>query len=96
MPAFEALAASPAVRLFVERAQAVAPDFVLDTTNAGAVAAICRQLDGMPLAIELAAARAGLLPPEGLLRRLEHRLSLLTGGAPDLPERQQTLRQTLA
>jgi predicted ATPase/DNA-binding NarL/FixJ family response regulator len=96
MPAFQALAASPAVRLFVERAQAVAPDFVLDAGNAGAVAAICRQLDDMPLAIELAAARVGLLRPEALLQRLEHRLPLFTGGAPDLPERQQTLRQTLA
>jgi predicted ATPase/DNA-binding CsgD family transcriptional regulator/transcriptional regulator with XRE-family HTH domain len=91
-----ATVASPAVRLFVERAQAVAPDFVLDLANAPAVAAICRRLDGMPLAIELAAARVGLLGPEALLRRLEHRLPLLTGGAADLPERQQTLRHTLA
>jgi non-specific serine/threonine protein kinase len=92
----EALVATPAVRLFVERARAVSPDFILDAGNAQAVAAICRRLDGMPLAIELAAARVGLLRPEALLRRLEHRLPLLTGGAPDLPERQQTLRQTLA
>jgi predicted ATPase len=93
LPSLEALVAAPAVRLFVERAQAVAPDFVLDAGNAHAVARICRGLDGMPLAIELAAARAGLLRPEALLRRLEHRLPLLTGGAPDMPERQQTLRQ---
>ncbi len=92
----QAIATSPAVRLFVELARAVAPDFALDTGNAPAVAAICRRLDGLPLAIELAAARAGLLGPEALLRRLEHRLPLLTGGAPDLPARQQTLRQTLA
>jgi predicted ATPase/transcriptional regulator with XRE-family HTH domain len=92
----EALVATPAVRLFVERAQAVASDFILDAGSAQAVAAICRRLDGLPLAIELAAARAGLLRPEALLRRLEHRLPLLTGGAPDVPERQQTLRQTLA
>jgi predicted ATPase/transcriptional regulator with XRE-family HTH domain len=92
----ETLVATPAVRLFVERAQAVASDFILDAGSAQAVAAICRRLDGMPLAIELAAARVGLLRPEALRRRLEHRLPLLTGGAVDLPERQQTLRQTLA
>jgi len=92
----EELADAPAVRLFVERAQAAAPEFRLDASNAHLVAAICRRLDGMPLAIELAAARAQLLRPEALLGRLERRLPLLTGGAPDLPERQQTLRQTLA
>jgi predicted ATPase/transcriptional regulator with XRE-family HTH domain len=91
----ETLAASPAVRLFLERAQAVAPDFELDLGNAPAVAAICRRLDGLPLAIELAAARMGLVSPEDLLRRLEQRMPLLTGGAVDLPERQQTLRRTL-
>jgi predicted ATPase/transcriptional regulator with XRE-family HTH domain len=94
--ALTAMAASPAVRLFVERAQAVAPEFVLDAGNAHAVAAICRQLEGLPLAIELAAARVRLLRPGALLRRLERRLPLLTGGAPDLPDRQQALRQTLA
>ena len=88
-PALEAIAATAAVRLFVERAQATAPDLVLDARNAPAVAAICRRLDGMPLAIELAAARAGLLQPDALLRRLERRLPLLTAGAVDLPERQQ-------
>jgi predicted ATPase/transcriptional regulator with XRE-family HTH domain len=86
---------SPAVQLFVERAHAVAPEFVLDSSNAIAVAEVCRRLDGMPLAIELAAARAGLLQPAALLQRLERRLPLLTRGATDLPERQQTLRQTL-
>ncbi len=95
-PALAAPAAAPAVRLFVERAQAVAPTFVLDRRNAPAVAAICRRLEGMPLALELAAARVGLLSPEALLRRLERRLPLLVGGAPDLPERQQALRHTLA
>jgi predicted ATPase len=92
----EATTASPAVRLFVERAQAVAPHFVVDASNAQAVGAICRRLDGIPLAIELVAARAELLAPQALLRRLEGRLPLLMAGAPDLPERQQTLQRTLA
>ncbi|MBV9323653.1 MAG: tetratricopeptide repeat protein [Chloroflexi bacterium] len=90
-----ALVAYPAVRLFVERAQAVAP-FRLEPTNAEAVAAICRRLDGLPLALELAAARAAVLPPAALLHRLERRLPLLVGGAPDLPPRQRALRATLA
>jgi predicted ATPase len=92
----EEIAASPAAQLFVARAQTLAPDFGLDPHNAEAIAAICRRLDGLPLAIELAAARVGLLGAAALLRRLEHRLPLLTGGSIDLPERQQTLRQTLA
>jgi predicted ATPase len=91
----EAIAASPAVRLFVDRARAIGADFALDATNAQAVAAICRHLDGIPLAIELAAARTLLLPPEDLLRRMERRLPVLTSGAADLPARQRTLRQTL-
>jgi predicted ATPase len=83
------------VRLFTERAHAADPDFQLTAGNAAAVAEICRRLDGLPLAIELAAARVRLLPPPALLARLDHRFSLLTGGARDLPARQQTLRNTL-
>jgi predicted ATPase len=83
------------VSLFVERARAVAPGFELTDANAGAVAEICRRLDGLPLAIELAAARVRLLPPQELASRLDQRFSLLTGGARDLPERQRTLRNTL-
>jgi predicted ATPase len=83
------------VGLFVERAHAVAPGFELTAANAGAVAEICRRLDGLPLAIELAAARARLLPPEALAARLDRRFSVLTGGSRDLPERQRTMRNTL-
>ena len=81
------------VSLFVERAHAVAPGFELTDANAGAVAEICRRLDGLPLAIELAAARVRLLPPQALASRLDQRFSVLTGGARDLPERQRTLQQ---
>src|SRR6516164_8211083 len=84
-----------AVQLFVERARAVAPGFVLTSGNAAAVAEICRRLDGLPLAIELAAARVKVLPPQALLARLDDRMGLLTGGAVDLPERQRTLKTTL-
>jgi predicted ATPase/transcriptional regulator with XRE-family HTH domain len=92
----EQLARSPAVALFAERAQAATADFALDAENAPAVAEIVRRLDGLPLAIELAAARARVLPPAALLSRLERRLPLLTGGARDAPARQQTLRDTVA
>lgn len=84
-----------AMQLFVERARAVKPAFTLDETNRRAVAEICVQLDGLPLAIELAAARSKLLSPQAILARLSSRLSLLTGGARDLPQRHQTLRNTL-
>jgi predicted ATPase/DNA-binding CsgD family transcriptional regulator len=94
-PASE-VAANPAVMLFVQRATDVRPGFTLTDENADAVAEICRRLDGLPLAIELAAARVKLLPPRALLSRLERRLPLLTGGARDLPERQRTLRDTIA
>ncbi len=92
----DAIAGNEAVRLFVERARSVRPDFALDDSNAGAVAEIVSRLDGLPLAIELAAARSRLLSPGAMLPRLEHRLDLLAGGMRDLPERQQTLRGAIA
>jgi predicted ATPase/DNA-binding SARP family transcriptional activator len=84
-----------AVRLFIERARAVKPGFEVTSRNASAVAEICYRLDGLPLAIELAAARIKLFPPAALLTRLNRRLLLLTGGARNLPLRQQTLRNTI-
>jgi predicted ATPase len=85
-----------AVRLFIARAVAVRPDFRVTNDNAPAVAAIAARLQGMPLAIELAAARVKLLSPEAILERLEHQLAILAAGARDLPERQQTLRGAIA
>ena len=87
---------SGAVELFLARAQALQPDFTLTEGNTPAVAAVCSRLDGLPLAIELAAARSTLLSPQELFERLERRLPLLTGGARDVDERQQTLRNTIA
>jgi len=91
----EDVMSSMAVRLFVARARAVRPEFRLDADNAWAVAEICRRVDGLPLAIELAAARVGLLPPPALLQRLTHRLTALAVGARDLPDRQRTLRAAI-
>ena len=95
LPRLDVLAHYPAVELFIQRAIAVKPDFALTEDNAPVIAEICARVDGLPLAIELAAARIKLLPPQALLSRLGHRLTLLTGGARDLPTRQQTLRNTI-
>src|SRR5206468_4460076 len=78
------------------RGQAVKPDFQLTQANARAIAEICGRLDGLPLAIELAAARIKLFPPQALLARLDQRLAVLTGTSRDVPTRQQTLRNTIA
>src|SRR5262249_13513749 len=85
----------PAVALFVDRARAVNHDFAITESNAGAVAEICRRLEGLPLAIELAAARTRLLHPPPLLHRLATSLDALGTGSVDLPERQHTLRATV-
>jgi predicted ATPase/serine/threonine protein kinase len=95
IPPLGTLSGLPAIALFVERARAVKHEFALTRGNAPVVAAICTRLDGLPLAIELAAARIKLLSPSAMLARLEGRLNLLTGGARDLPSRQQTLRGTV-
>ncbi|MFL5759950.1 MAG: ATP-binding protein [Thermomicrobiales bacterium] len=90
------LSSNAAVQLFVDRAVEAAFGFTLDAHNAAAIAGICRRLDGLPLAIELAASRVGLLPPKTLLERLTHRLPALTAGARDAPARQRTLRDAIA
>ena len=96
LPGLVALSQYEAVTLFIARAQAVKPEFQVTNANAPAVAEICVRLDGLPLAIELAAARSKVLPPLALLARLGQRFTLLTSGAQDIPARQQTLRNTIA
>ena len=91
----EQLSHYPAVRLFVARAQRAKSGFALTNENASAVTEICRRLEGLPLAIELAAARIRVMSPATILSRLEHQLTLLTGGPRDMPVRQQTMRATL-
>ena len=96
LPPLDVLAAVPAVALFVRQATARQPSFALTAENAPTIAAICARLDGLPLAIELAAARSRILSPSQIRARLESRLDLLVGGGLDLPARQQTLRQAIA
>jgi predicted ATPase/DNA-binding XRE family transcriptional regulator len=96
LPALSDLAQYAAVALFVQRARAVQPTFELTPANAATVVEICQRLDGLPLAIELAAAWIKVLPPVALRSRLEHQLALLTGGAQDLPERQRTMQAAIA
>jgi predicted ATPase/serine/threonine protein kinase/DNA-binding CsgD family transcriptional regulator len=95
LPDLAALSHFAAVGLFISRAQAVKPDFHMTVTNAHAIAEICSRLDGLPLAIELAAARIKLLPPQALLARMRHRLDVLTSTSRDVPVRQQALLNTI-
>jgi len=95
LPALEELSQYEAVQLFIARAQDVQPAFAVTNASAPAVVEICARLDGLPLAIELAAARVRLLPPEALLARLGNRLKIVSGGTRDLPERQRTLRAVI-
>ena len=95
LPALASLSQYEAVALFVERAQAAKSGFTVTNENAPAIAQVCVAVDGLPLAVELAAARVRVLSPQALLGRLDQRLKLLTGGAQDLDERQQTVRATI-
>jgi predicted ATPase/DNA-binding CsgD family transcriptional regulator len=95
LPGLAVLQKNAAVTLLLQRAQALKPDFLLTADNARDIAEICLHLDGLPLAIELAAARLKLLSPQDLLARLSHRLQVLTSGVQDAPARQQTLRNTI-
>jgi predicted ATPase/DNA-binding response OmpR family regulator/Tfp pilus assembly protein PilF len=95
LPPLDELRRVPALALFTERAQTIQPDFILTAENAAAVTQLCIHLDGLPLAIELAAARINVLPPQAMLTRLSNPFSLLVGGEQDRPERHQTIRNTL-
>jgi predicted ATPase/DNA-binding XRE family transcriptional regulator len=95
-PTLEALTQAPSVQLFVQRVQALRPAFSLSAETGQVVAAICRRLDGLPLAIELAAARSNVLSPKALLERLERHLPVLSDGPRDMPARQRSLRHTIA
>ncbi len=95
VPPVDVLSRYSAIALFVQRAIAAKPDFELNSENAPAIIEICARLDGLPLAIELAAARVKVLSPSSMRTRLASRLQLLTGGARDLPQRQHTLRATI-
>lgn len=95
-PTAETLPRYAAVVLFLQRAQALQPAFQITSTNARPLAEVCIRLEGLPLAIELAAPRITLFPPQALLARLNQRLPLLTSGTRDVPARQQTLRNTIA
>ena len=95
LPGEQALARIAAVELFLQRAQTIRSDFLLTPNNATAIAKLCIRLDGLPLALELAAARVKVFTPQALLARLDRKLQILTGGGPDLPERQRTLRNTI-
>lgn len=95
VPTVDEVAGASSVQLFVERARAASPDFELTQANCAAVAAVCRRLDGLPLALELVAARVRVLSPTELLARLDQLLPLLVGGSRDLPERQQTMRAAI-
>lgn len=92
----ESIAANPAVRLFLERARLISPSFMVSAENAQHVAEICRRLDGLPLALELAAARIAALSPQEIVARLDQRLPMLTGGGRDAPVRLQTMRDAIA
>jgi predicted ATPase len=96
LPSLSLLSGYEAIELFVQRARAIKPHFVISETNARSVAEICWRLDGLPLAIELAAGRVRMLEPDDILKRLQRGLSLLSGGARDLPARQRTLRGAIA
>lgn len=96
LPDLGALGSNPSVALFIQRARAVRPEFTLTPANAAAVSEICRQLEGVPLAIELAAARTRVFEPDGLVARLRQRLDVLGSGGRDLPSRQRTLREAIA